>query len=90
MLPDGEPITVGCLAEPVRDWSSSEEQQSNGLQILDLIIIRAREWPGDVHSIVEYEGGLYETVGAPQRHHASKRTGHWRVTVRWREDGTLP
>lgn len=89
MLPDGAPITVGGMAEPVRDWSSSEEQQSNGLQVLNLVIWRSRHWPGDVNSHIEYEGSIYETVGAPQHHHAGRRTAHWRITFKWLREGTF-
>lgn len=90
MAPDGDPIVVRGMAEPVRDWSSSEEQQVNGLQMLNLVIWRSLEWPGDVNSIVEYEGDIYEVVGAPQHHHTGRRTRHWRITFRWREAGTFP
>ena len=81
--PVGEPIPVRCTVEPVRDWSSAEEQREGGLQILDLLIVRAQNWPGDVLSLVEHEGKWYETVGAPQHHSAGRRTQHWRVTLRW-------
>lgn len=86
----GTPILVRGTAEPVRDWSSSEEQQSNGLQILNLVIFRSRLWPGDEHSLIEYEGDVYETVGAPQQHHTGRRTKHWRVTFRWLRKGVFP
>jgi hypothetical protein len=79
----GEPIAVRCMVEPVRDWSSSEEVESLGLQVVDLAIIRAQKWPGDIKSHVIFDGALYETVGAPQRHSVSRRTGHYRVTVKW-------
>lgn len=79
----GEPIPVRCMVEPVRDWSSSEEVESLGLQVVDLGIIRSQKWPGDIKSHVMFEGALYETVGAPQRHSVSRRTGHYRVTIKW-------
>jgi len=79
----GDPIPVRCMVEPVRDWSSSEEVESLGLQVVDLAIIRAQRWPGDIKSHVIFDGALYETVGAPQRHSVSRRTGHYRVTVKW-------
>lgn len=82
----GEPIPVRCMVEPVRDWSSSEEVESLGLQVVDLAIIRSQKWPGDIKSHVIFEGALYETVGAPQRHSVSRRTGHYRVTVKWLRD----
>ncbi|MGF3056149.1 hypothetical protein [Microbacterium sp. YY-01] len=80
---DGEPVSVRCMVEPVRDWSQAEENVSIGLQVIDLLVIRARHWPGDIDSHVVWEGSLYETVGAPQHHSVSKRTRHWRVTIKW-------
>ncbi|MFJ4173407.1 hypothetical protein [Microbacterium sp. NPDC089696] len=83
---DGTPIPVRCMVEPVRDWSSSEEVESLGLQVVDLAIVRARKWPGDINSYVTFEGAEYETVGAPQSHSVSPRTGHHRVTIKWLRD----
>ena len=83
---DGEPIPVRCMVEPVRDWSSSEEVETLGLQVVDLSIIRSREWPGDVNSYVIFNGAEYETVGAPQHHSVSPRTEHYRVTIKWLRD----
>lgn len=86
--PVGARIPVRCMVEPVRDWSQAEETDALGLQVIDLRVLRAREWPGDVLSLVLWEGDWYETVGAPQHHSVSKRTGHWRVTIKWlRKDG---
>lgn len=85
MVNVGDPITVRGMAEPVRDWSSAEESHDLGLQVIDLIMWRSKTWPGDVHSHVIYDGGVYETIGNPQHHHVSKRTSHWRVTLRWIE-----
>lgn len=82
----GEPIPVRCMVEPVRDWSSSEEVESLGLQVVDLAIVRARTWPGDIKSHIIFENALYETVGAPQHHSVSRRTGHYRVTIKWLRD----
>lgn len=82
----GDPIPVRCMGEPVRDWSSSEEVESLGLQVVDLTIIRASTWPGDIKSHVIYAGALYETVGAPQHHNVSRRTSHYRVTIKWLRD----
>ncbi len=84
---DGDPVEVRCMCEPVREWSAAEETDTVGLQVRDLLVIRAKTWPGDIHSIVTYDGSRYETVGAPQRLHAglSKRTHHWRITCKWIE-----
>lgn len=82
-VPIGDPIPVRGMAEPVRDWASAEESREGGLQILDMLVWRSKTWPGDVHSLIEFEGKLYEPVGAPQHHSTGRRTKHWRVTLRW-------
>lgn len=79
----GEPILVKCKLEPVRDWSSVEEERTLGLQVIDLAIVYSKVWPGNVHSHVLYGGALYETVGTPQHFATSKRTSHWRTTIKW-------
>ncbi|WP_100813016.1 hypothetical protein [Microbacterium lacus] len=83
MVDVGPRIAVRCMHEPVRDWSSAEETPTLGLQVTDLKIIRSRLWPGDIHSHVYFDGGVHETVGAPQAHSVSRRTRHHRITVRW-------
>lgn len=80
----GMPIPVRGMGEPVRDWASSEESQAGGIQILDMLVWRSREWPGDTNSLTTIDGQLYETVGAPQHQNISRATRHWRVTLRWR------
>ena len=78
----GQPITVKGMAEPVREWSSAEESHANGLQIIDLILWRSREYPGNTHSHILYEGEWYESSGAPQHFNSGRRTRHYRVTLR--------
>ena len=80
---DGPRVLVRCAREPVRDWSSAEEDQSAGQQVLDLTIIRARTWPGDINAFIFWGGGMYETIGAPQEYSIGRRTAHWRITARW-------
>lgn len=82
-VPDGDPIPVKCMIEPVRDWSSSEEVETLGLQVVDLGVVRSKKWPGDIDSHVLFNGSWYETVGAPQHHSVSRRTSHYRVTIKW-------
>lgn len=79
----GDLITVRCLYEPVREWSSAEEVEAGGFQIVHLLVIRAKKWPGDVKSHVIVEGQMYETLGAPQKVDMSRKLRHWRITVRW-------
>lgn len=78
----GDPIPVKCMVEPVREWSSAEEQMGQGLQFLDLAVVRSRTWPGNIDSHVIYDGVLYETSGVPQNFHVSRRTRHFRITLR--------
>lgn len=79
----GDRIMVRCGHEPVRDWSSAEENQTAGQQVLDLTIIRAREWHGDTNALIFWGGDMYETVGNPQQYSFGRRTAHWRITARW-------
>lgn len=82
--PTGDPIPVKCSVQPARDWSSAEESTDlTGFQLTDLRIIIARDWPGDVNSYVIWDGDVWETVGRPQQFKQSRRTGHWRVTVKY-------
>lgn len=84
----GDLIPERCMVEPVRDWSQAEEAETVGLQVIDLMVIRSRHWPGDIHAHVLWNGNWYETVGAPQHHSVSRRTGHYRVTIKWlKKDG---
>lgn len=83
MVADGPRIPIRCAVQPVREWSTSEENMTNGIQVLDLRRVFAREWPGDVHALMYFEGGEYEMVGAPQHNKMSPRTTHWAVTVRY-------
>ncbi|MDQ1113935.1 hypothetical protein QE418_003383 [Microbacterium testaceum] len=74
---------VKCSTVPVREWSAAEEQEMLGLQIVDMLVLLATDWPGDVKSLVIKDGQTYETVGAPQHFELGRRTSHWRVTLRW-------
>lgn len=82
-LDDGPRVAVRCLTEPVREWSTAEESMQLGMQVVHLMVIRSRTWPGDIDSHVIYDGSVYETVGVPQKFELSRRTRHWRITVRW-------
>lgn len=81
---DGEPIEVACMVQAVREWSTEEELVVDGLQVLTLARIFSRTWPGDVNSIVTWDGYEWETVGEPQHFQVSRRTEHWSITVRRR------
>lgn len=79
----GDRVPVDGTAEPVREWSAAEESQTLGMQVTNMLIFRSRKWPGDLNSHVAYEGHLYETVGVPQKFGMSRKTKHWRVTLKW-------
>lgn len=76
------PTLVKCAVQPVREWSTSEETFTDGIQMLDLRRMFTRDWPGDINSHVIADGVLYESVGAPQHQQMSGRTKHWAVTLR--------
>lgn len=80
----GDPIKVPCSVQPVREWSTAEEYENFGLQLLDLRQLRARNWPGDYLSLVYHAGDEYETVGDPQVLNKSPRTRHTQVVLRRR------
>lgn len=82
--PVGDPIEVPCTVQAVREWSTEEEIRVEGLQVLTLARLFARSWPGDVNSIVTWDGHEWETVGEPQHFQVSRRTNHWSVTLRKR------
>lgn len=84
-VPIGDPIQVPCMVQAVREWSTEEEIRVEGLQLLTLARIFARNWPGNAMSIITWDGYEWETVGEPQHFRVSKRTEHWSVTIRRRE-----
>lgn len=77
-----------CAVQPARDWSSAEESVTAGLQLIDLRVVLSREWSGDENSHVYWDGDVYEMIGAAQPQKMSRRTRHWRVTMR--RIGTVP
>ena len=83
-VPDGDRLTVACSVQAVREWSSAEEIPVNGLQLLTLTRIFARDWPGDSRSIIYWDGAEWETIGAPQHFQVGHRTRHWAITVKRR------
>lgn len=83
-VPEGEPIDVPCSVQAVREWSSAEEIPVDGLQVLTLCRVFAADWPGDIRSIVRWDGHVWETVGDPQHFTQGRRTHHWAVTIRKR------
>lgn len=76
------PEYVRCGVQAVREWSTSEETFTDGIQMLDLRRMFTLDWPGDINSHVVYDGVLYESVGAPQHQKMGRRTKHWAITLR--------
>jgi hypothetical protein len=82
-VPDGDPVAHRCAVQVARDWSSAEETAgAPGLQIIDMRVILSKTWSGDVNSYVYWEDDVYEMIGAPQPLTMSRRTSHWRITMR--------
>lgn len=84
--PDGAPIVVPCSVQSAREWSTAEESYDGGLQVLDIVRVFARDWPGDVRSVVYWDESEWETVGSPQHFSMSAKTSHWAVTLKRRGD----
>lgn len=79
----GERVRHRCAVQPARDWSSAEEEVGlKGIQVLDMRVILSKEWSGDENSYIYWEGDIYEMIGAPQHQKMSRRTSHWRITVK--------
>lgn len=80
---DGERIAQRCAVQVARDWSSAEEETGvKGLQVIDMRVVISKDWAGDENSYVYWEGDVYEMIGAPQPLRMSKRTSHWRITMK--------
>lgn len=82
--PVGDRVTIPCSVQPVREWSTAEENRLHGIQMLDLRQLRARDWPFNNMALIYYENDEYETVGDPQTFSKSPRTRHSQVTIRRR------
>lgn len=78
----GEPTLVRCMLQPVREWSTAEEIRVGGIQLLSLMRLFARHWPGNMHTHVIWEGQVWETVGDPQHWQVGKQTRHWELIIR--------
>jgi hypothetical protein len=83
LVNDGDPSTIRCSVQSVREWSTAEEQRFDGIQLLSLRRVFSREWVGDVHALVTYGGWDFEIVGDPQYlNTGSRKTWHWEITMR--------
>ncbi|MGK0740433.1 hypothetical protein ACSHWG_00890 [Leucobacter sp. Z1108] len=88
---EGDPIVIKrCSVQSVREWATAEENYAYGLSQLSMRRVFARDWPGDVNSLVYFNGGEFETVGDPQHMDGSPRTEHWVITIKWLRDVPPP
>ncbi|MBT1161211.1 hypothetical protein JS541_04920 [Bifidobacterium sp. SO1] len=90
----GDPVKVICSVEGraqqagMFSISGAEDktpsgQSSGGLQEVTPLQIIAREWPGDIHSRIWYQGDWYDADGEPTwRGHGSRLSRHWEVRCR--------
>ena len=91
LVNDGPAVLVErCAVQSVREWSTSEEYLTHGVQLLSLRRVFAREWPGDSNAAVFFKGGEFEVVGDPQEMDISPKTSHWVVTIKWLGDADPP
>lgn len=83
LTPVGSLIAVRCAVQGAREWATEEETRDVGMQVLSIRRVFAREWPGDINSLVYIDGDMFETIGDPVRASMSRATRHWAVTLRW-------
>ncbi|MFD5599181.1 hypothetical protein ACFWHR_03895 [Leucobacter sp. NPDC058333] len=74
----GAPVDVSCV---VRALSASEAADL-GLTTETVHRVVSREWPGDVLSLVTYNGAKWEPIGDPLWFDGSARTQHWEVRLK--------
>lgn len=90
LIDDGEPIEVVCSVERraqqagMFSISGAEDKSigtAGGLQEVTPIQIMALEWPGDIDSLIWYQGDKYDADGSPVwRPHGL--VPHWEVRAR--------
>lgn len=76
--PVGDPITVRCIVRAV----SASESNVDGLTAQTMRRIVARDWPGDIYSLVSWGGIVWQQQGDAQLFDGSIRTRHWEVLLR--------
>ena len=82
IIADGAPVDIRCAVQPVREWSTAEEIQVGGLQMLVLQRIISRTWVGDTNALITWDGFEWEIVGDPQHFNMSPSIAHWEITIR--------
>lgn len=74
----GGPVAVPCT---VRALTAAEAAEL-GLGTETIYRVIARDWPGDVLSLVTWQGEQWEPIGQPLRFDGSPRTQHWEVRMK--------
>lgn len=78
LVNDGDPISgVPCTVR----FLSTSEVTSEGLVLFTYGRLIAREWPGDEHSLVTFQGRDYDTKGEPLTFDGSPATAHVEVSL---------
>lgn len=98
-LVEGDPVKVVCTVEgraqqagmfSISGAESKKADAGGGLIEVTPIQIVADEWPGDINSLIWYEGDLYDADGAPvYRRHGSGMSTHVEVRARRVVDHTM-
>lgn len=79
---DGDPIVMRNVdIQTVREWASSEEYRQHGLRLLAMARMFCRNFPGDTHSRIFWDGEEWEVTGSVQRFRRSRNTAHDMVTL---------
>lgn len=79
----GPAVSVQC---GVRALTASETADL-GLTTETVYRVLAREWPGDVNSLLTYKGDQWEPIGDPLHFDGSPRTRHTQVRMKLVRDG---
>jgi hypothetical protein len=79
LVADGDPVTVGANVHPLR----ADEILARGLQESIARGVVARTWPGDIHSLIYFDGYEWEQEPA-ELFDQSRSTTHVEVVIKRR------
>lgn len=74
----GAPIPVPCSVRAL----TAAETADLGLSTETVYRVVARDWPGDVLSLLTWRGDDWQPIGDPLRFDGSTRTQHWQVRMK--------
>lgn len=80
---DGAPVLVPCTIRAL----SAEESEALGVTATTVYRLICRSWPGDINSLITWNGALYEPIGDPLRFDGSARTAHFEVRLKRIQQG---